>query len=358
MTLGEIARRCGVSIPTVSLALRGNTRCASTETIARIKTTAAEIGYDPAMNASARRLVAHHTGSQVVNHVIGLFFPGDAFDALFNYYTIILQQILAAVDEEEFCLLTNYRMSDARIEEKRLPLVYRRGEVDGVLTIDPYVGFHQTLDLLREAEQFGDRPIVTLVHQMPGCSAVIADDYQAGMLAAGRLLDAGHRRLLHFFASDDPGPWAQRLAGFQQACRLRGLDPAACLTATVWRPEAGDTVDRESLLALLRRHAEITAILPHNDNYAARIVGHLRDAGYRIPADLSVVSFDDTDPIYDDQRRNILTTVHMPLAEIGRQGASLLIRLVTGEEPGPRTHMLPVHLVERASVIPPRRLGD
>jgi LacI family transcriptional regulator len=105
----------------------------------------------------------------------------------------------------------------------------------------------------------------------------------------------------------------------------------------------------------LRAHPEITAILAHNDLYAGSLHATLTGAGYRIPEEMSLVSFDDTDPVLNAHGHNILTTVHIPLLEIGQAAGRVIIGRVTGEMLADTTEVLPVRLTERASTAPPAR---
>ncbi len=174
----------------------------------------------------------------------------------------------------------------------------------------------------------------------PHSSSVTFDFQQGGYLAATHLLSLGHRHLLHFSSESlNPDmlhvdPRQQCLTGYQQACHEFGLDPTrhlhyspletrlnqsayiamkqprlAALSATVaW-------VRKHPLLRMLRSHPEITAILAPNDPTAVIYCGILQRGEYRIPHDISVVGFDDTEALFDSSGQNTLTTVRIPLRQ-------------------------------------------
>jgi LacI family transcriptional regulator len=115
-----------------------------------------------------------------------------------------------------------------------------------------------------------------------------------------------------------------------------------------------DAAAAEAFLAFLRRHPQITAIFGVNDANALHAWRALHHAGYRVPADYSLVGFDDTDPLRDEAGPNLLASIRVPLAEIGQAAAHLAVRLVHAPASTPATQILPVEFIPRASVGPAR----
>lgn len=115
-------------------------------------------------------------------------------------------------------------------------------------------------------------------------------------------------------------------------------------------------VDRTSaaIARAFERDAGITGVIAPNDPEALRAADALRRMGKKIPRDVSLVGFDDTDELLDENRRNMLTTVRVPLEEIGREAAGLLIRQITGAAARDQQIALGASLVVRASTAPPR----
>ena len=123
VTLKGIAAHCGLSVATVSRALRYPTRH-SEETTRRIMDAAQALGYDPARHDGARRLVLSRFGKVVLNHLIALIFPPYFYRA--NYFADIFQGILDVLTPEGFGLLT---VDAAEGTDHTLPPSFTRGDM-------------------------------------------------------------------------------------------------------------------------------------------------------------------------------------------------------------------------------------
>lgn len=352
----DIAERCGVSVATVCRALQGNSR-QSPATIERVVAMAKEMGYDPSRGRAGRRLVAHRSDKPMINHAIGMMSVHGG-PRLSNYFLKILQGVLHAAGETDFEVqITN----DWRIlNRQELPIAYRSGDMDGVLTglEEPYwTGIH---DILRREPGFGRRPIVNTVAHFHDSSSVHVDNYAVGRMVMSHLLDLGHKHILHFVTPEvsETSPHGLRLAGFRDELLDRGLDPDSSMVCDMW--QFGDEYvqsSSRSFMETIRRRPEVTAIIARHDQQAVPVYDALVTAGFRIPEDISIVGCDDTDAVIDDARQNILTTVRLPLVEIGQEATNLLIRRILGEETEDRDIVMPVELVARRSTATPRKAG-
>lgn len=353
----EIAERCGVSTATVSRALRNDTSQQSAETIERIIRVAREMGYDPSRTRAARRLVLRHSDKPVINHTIGLMFVHGRGERLATYFMRILEGILAVAGQTDF----EVQITDVmRIQGTSvLPMGYRSGEIDGILTPGPLTNPFSVLELLRNEPGFGNRPVVGMVEHIDGCSGVYSDNFSVGWTAITHLLDLGHKHILHFASPKESASDAHtlRLQAYRQAVINRGIDPDKALIFCDW--VFGDRFlesSTETLIEFLRHHPEVTAIIARHDMHAGDIYNALISMGYRVPEDISIIGSDDTDPVIED-RTNILSTVRLPLVEVGKAATEMLIRRILGEEPEDRDICLPVELVLRRSTAPPRSLA-
>lgn len=349
--LKDIADRCGLGVITVSRALRGDEKNTAKSTMELVQKVAREMGYDASYHHAARRLALSKFGQPVLSHTIGLLFFHHMFSQS-NYFVMMMQGIFDAVTGGDFEVHT----SDTRelLVSRPIPLVYRRGEIDGILTMSQEERWKPLLTQLRAEPNFGNRPIVGLVEHLEGCSGVYADNYQAGSLLINHLLDLGHRYIVvcmgNYFSYRDAH--GQRYSAYLDSLRSRGLDPDTHLIRAGWHPESVDEC-AERMRETLEAHPEATALIPRNDFEALQIYKSVIKDRIRIPEDLSFISYDDTDVIMDGHGYNILTSVHLPLLETGREGAKLLIRRILGEEKDDRDIVLPTHLVERKSTAPP-----
>lgn len=315
----------------------------SEATYHRILDAARAMQYDPSLHQAARQLVTRRTGKAVLNQVIALMFPRHFHSS--QYFQRIFQGILDRLMVEDYGLLSYH----PDFHHRPLPLAIRRGDVDGLIVYESIAYFQDVLDALRTERNFAARPVVFLMQQVPECSSVRVDDLAGGCAAAGHLLDLGHRHLICFAV--EHYAHRQRLEGFRQACVARQLDPAQCLHVVPLQSRA--EVSYDAAVALLRENPEITGILAPFDDAAIRLHALLSRQGLRVPEDISLVGFDDVDPLPDRYGRNLLTTIRVPLEEVGTQAADCMLRQIAGVVTEPETIILPVELVVRKSTAPP-----
>lgn len=354
----DVAERCGVSRATVSRVFSNNREHQSEATIKRVLEVAREMGYDPDRFQGARRLVSSQYGQSTLSHIIGVFFRHHGFSQS-TYFHRLLQGILYTLDQTNFEACT----SDWRRVQlsKSLPAVYRRGDIDGIVTMAQTESWFYIHQFLRREPHFGDRPVVGLIEPLQFCSAVYPNNVSAGYQLMKHLLDLGHRHILQFYDKDlvdDTVVKHQRMKGFWMALQEKGLELPKHLPlgkrslseGSIYHP-SNETL----LLKMLEKHPEITAIIGFEDTHAGEIHNILVRNGYRVPEDISLAGFDDTEPILGALGRNTLTTVRLPLTEIGMEGTKLLVRRITGKEKKDKDIVLPTELIVRTTTGPPSR---
>jgi LacI family transcriptional regulator len=313
-------------------------------------------------------MVLRRYDRQVLHHVVGLLLP-KAFHRS-PYYDPIFHGVMDVLAPTEYDAVLITPPENGEEEAIFRSPTFRRAEVDGIIVF----AYHSTEILvhwLRENPAFGERPVVTLIYPTPGC-ACVGVDYAAGSYAATRhLLALGHQHLLHFGV--DGALLPARLAGMERALRDAGLEPSRYLhlaTGADWyvgqdtpgpadvhmhgTTQAGAPFTG-SLCALLREYPEITGLLAWNDPCAQHLQRALRAEGYRVPDDYSLVGFDDTDPLLDAPGGVPLTSLRVPLCEIGREAMRRLIAGMAGEALDTSGCDLVPELIVRASTAPPRR---
>ena len=355
VTLRDIAKQCGVSKITVSCALRGDRRNCSAQTIERVAATARAMGYDPARAHVARRLSYARSDHNVLNHLVALFFPYGNLH--WRYWALIFEGLQDQLSAQDFGILT------CVIDPRRQPLVdqfsqlFRRGDVDCALVFPGDEWRHGLVKELRRLPGFGQRPIYTLIETLPGCPALLMDDEQVGYLAAQHLLALGHRELLCFANSRYAAPITQhRLAGHRRALTEHGLDPRRALRIADWIWD-----DPRGLVAALqdelRKYPGVSGILCPNDGIGIPLCWALRQLGKNVPADYSLIGTDDSEELLDNVGQNIWTTVRLPLREIGKLAAGVLLEAFTQPAVVPKPRPLTGELVIRGTTAPPRRVG-
>lgn len=357
VTLQDIADRCEVSRATVSGALRGDHRQASPATMARIVSVAREMGYDPRLSHSARRLRYAAAGRPVESGLVMLFYPLTHLQG--HYNAVILRGIALGFRSSGHGMLIGQTEDTGGDLLQLLPIPFRRGEVDAALVFPSQLG---TVDVegtfvkrLRDLPVFGDRPVVTMIHGWPGCSCVRIDDRAVGRLQARHLLDLGHRDLVWFW---DGKPLStlceQRRLGHIDALQERGLDPETHLRCAPWVWHRGVVFD-DKVAAVLARWPDATGFMCTGDSFAVLLHGALARLGHRVPQDYSIVGTDDMEELPDALGTNQLTTIRLPLEQVGRRAAAVVIQQITDRTQEICDIALPVELIVRGTTAAPGR---
>ena len=354
ITLTDVAARCGLSRMAVSYALRGNRKFVSEATIKRVAAAARKLGYDPGQAHAARRLRYHGSDVRVVNHVVALFFPLNGVQE--RYSALILQGLHAGFAGDEYGMLMYDCQPGRGAIDEQLPILFRRGDVDGAVVFATEQYRTELIGSLRRLPGFAERPVVTLTEAFPGCTAVVVDDFAVGRLATGHLLDLGHRHLTTFKAKRYNSPITlTRIRGQRQAFEERGLDPDQGLHILPWLWDEGSNLE-EAMAAALQSHPKVTGILAPNDGTGIPLTRALGRLGYRIPQDFSIIGVDDCGEWPGAEETNQWSSVRIPLFELGRQAAQCLVRQIRREEV-PELVVMPVELVVRGSTGAPRLKG-
>jgi LacI family transcriptional regulator len=331
-TIREIAALAGVSTATVSRVIN-HSGYVSSATRLNVERVVAEHGYTA--NRSARALSAGRTG------LVGVTLPRIHP----SYFSDIVTGANEALYEQDMRIVLCPTLHE---HDREVSLLQRliHGTTDCALLVLPEESSRELRTLMERGYCFVVLdPRTRLDERVPTVSAAhLAGAYQA----TEHLLGLGHRRLA---AITGPRGWMasdERLRGYRGALASAGVLPDPELVI-----ESNFEVDggRESA-ALLFAHADPpTAIFAFNDQLALGAMQLALESGLRVPGDLSIVGFDDTIEASIVTPR--LTTVHQPLAEIGRMGVSLLTRLLAKQRVEALHVELETTLVIRDSTGPP-----
>jgi LacI family transcriptional regulator len=328
VSIKEVAARAGVSFQTASKVLNGGDVRVSAETAERILAAAEELGYRP--NTIARSLV------QRTSATIGLV-ASDATDIAIAQASVAAEQ--AARRHGHSVLVGHLAVGGADGPDIVRTLIERR--VDGIIAAAPQVEEDtEVAELLRKYV-----PAVSLQAVPGGGVPLVGSNHrETGRLATDHLIGLGHTSIGTITGLFRRRVTRSRLHGYEDALRGAGLEPSEDLVAEGdWTPEGGAIATR----LLVERSPGITAIFVHSDMMAIGVLSALWSAGRRVPADVAVVSCDDIP--FAEFLTPPLTTVHLPLAETGRQATELLLRSIAGEPVPEKTPLLPVELIVRGS---------
>ncbi|MEV7520167.1 LacI family DNA-binding transcriptional regulator [Streptomyces sp. NPDC091371] len=349
VTLAEVAAHAGVSPATVSRVLNGGYPVAGS-TRTRVEQAVEDLGY--VVNGPARALAA------ATSDLVGVLVH-DVADSFFGILAGSLQSALAPVGTGGARRLAFVCNTEGVPEAELAYLVLLEGQRAGGLVLtggaveEPEHTAALAARIARAAANGAPvvlcgRPPLPVPAGLP-VATVMFDDRGGAFRLAEHLLSLGHRRIAYIAGPPGLSTTRERLAGHHAA--LVRHDPGlaeTCAELTVhagFERAAGYDATRE----LLRRGARFTAVAAANDTVATGVAAALREAGIRIPEDVSVAGFDDLPVCVDTAPA--LTTVRVPLREAG----VLAAQLVTGRRPLPPGGIttLPTELMVRASTAPP-----
>jgi LacI family transcriptional regulator len=331
ITRKEVAEHAGVSVAVVSYVVNNGPRPVSPQTQAKVKKAIAELGYYP--NELARSLSRKRTAT------IGLILP-SLINPVFNE---IAESVQSACTAEGYMVILCSTGRDQE-KEKKFAELLRAKQVDGVVAI-PSQSPQEILQSLQQAHI----PTVILEHDLPDTYCIAIDDRQGGRLATQHLLSLGHQRIGLIRREPVSALSCLRFVGYCEILEEAGIpfDPALVIES-----KAGQAAGYASMQQLLTLPTPPTAVFTHNDVLAVGAMRAIFDAGLSVPHDISVVGYDDT--ISASYLNPRLTTVKIPIAEMGRRAGQVILELAQKKGPlSARTIMLPVELVVRASTAPP-----
>ena len=327
VTATEVARRAGVSQPTVSLVLSRNPKArVAAETRARVIKVAQELGYRP--NRLAQGLVRRRS------YALGVIVPG--FDN--PVYTAVISGAETVAAQAGYAVL----LCEARGPEAVQHLeALRDRQIDGVIIAGIAASTIPSVAL--------DGLNVVLVNQPSERFSTVGDDSQkAGGLAAEYLLSLGHRHLAFLGPADAIPAFRLRERGFVQVLRSAGVSLSSELIHRAAPTVAGGLAGMRALLALSVRP---TAVFCANDLMALGAHKACSVAGVELPKDLSLLGCDDIEMAQLVTPE--LSTIVVPTRELGARAVRLLLKQIdaSGILP-PASQLLAVKLVARGTTGP------
>ena len=329
-TLKDIAELTGVHPSTVSRALDpARANMVNPETRARVRTAAEELGFRVDAVASGLRRGRTMALGIIVADL------GNPFAAP------VIRGIENNLESHGYlAFITETQDDTARLTRVIDHLLSRR--VDAIITLAARAGNEYVLQ--RAAQEV---PVVLAVRNLPKSRlpGVVHDDHHGGRLAADHLLDLGHRRVSQLRGPQDISSFLGRGSGFGDRIRAAGAE-LIDIKSDATSPSADE--GRRLTKELLRQRSDMpSGIFAHNDMMAMGAIQELRSAGCDVPADVSVIGYNDsllttfTDPP--------LTTIALPGYELGRFAAEAAFTQL--DDPGrePTVLTLPPRLVARRS---------
>jgi alanine racemase len=341
ITIKDIAERAGVSPTSVSFAFNYPSRL-SEETLERVLEVAEELGYVP--NPLARSLATGRTG------VLGVLVPQPITEIVRNPFFAELLEGIA-----EVCTSSGFSLLIVPPLEGSIVRAIGNAAADGFLTLGLEL-FKSTMVVLQKR---GVPFVMVDSDPIDGIPAVNVDDEGGAYAAMKCVLGAGHRRIAilairsgkHGEYEQYVGTLRRRMKGYISALQEVGLnidDVGVDLIECASTARGG----RRGFNAIWRKRPHPTAVVAMSDIIGAGLVQAARQAGIRVPDELSVIGFDDI-PLAELVSPG-LTTVSQPIRRKGKMAAAMLVDHINGNA-SPHHRVLPTKLVVRETVGPAPR---
>jgi LacI family transcriptional regulator len=329
-TIKDVARLAGVGLGTASRVISGNGSF-SADAARRVQAAATELGFRP--SNIARALSSRSTGT------VGVFVPdfnGPFFGPLLNTIDNELR-----LHDRHMVAANGCGHEDARQQALDGAQFLIDRECDGIIIVSNAL---RDADFVSLCKQF---PRIAMINRdVKGLRArcFSVDHRAAGRLAAHALLDHGHRQFAIVSGPPSAGDNRQRLQGFFDQLAERGVAADSVIV------EEGDFSAQsgwDATQRLLKRKANITGLFCANDQMAMGALSCLNHDGISVPADISVVGYDDAEmaPFLSPR----LTTVRIPIADMGLNACRLMLNECHGNEL-PVMHRFSAELIVRNSV--------
>lgn len=332
VTIADIARASGVSVSTVSRVLSGReaTIPISAQTRERVLGVVAELGYRP--NRAAQALVSGRSEAVAVL----------VHDIADPYFSEIIRGIEDVAATRKYMVLVSSTDRDP-VREAEALLRMASFPTDGIILAAGGLEDGQVAQTMSSLLETGV-VIVGIARHAPPISTIDIGNQEGARQIVQHLLDLGHRYIACLSGPEHLTTANDRLAGYRQALQDAGLGEHELVIQGDFSREAG----LRAVSVLRERYPSVTAIFAANDKMAIGCLTGLRDAGIDVPREMSVVGFGDIPSAQDTNPP--LTTVAIPLGEIGRLAMEQVFRELAGETR--MTLSVPTSLAIRGSTAP------
>lgn len=332
-TMYDVAKRAGVSQPTVSRVLNQNDTAVqiSPETRQRVLTAVEELGYRPNILARSLRTQRTQTVALLIN------------DLANGFYQMLARAVIEIARQHDYEVLISNSDHLYENEKHFCEIVLGRG-VDGAIMVP----IHMTDEDFDHYVSQTHIPFVVLAEQIthPAIDAVYVNDERAIYECTRWLItDCGHHRLGYVGVPDYYPPGPRRYRGFVRALTDMGLTPdPRFLMEGDFTLEGGKKVAH----ALMQNGELPSALVVVNDLMAIGVILALQEAGYSIPHDVAVMGFDDIAEA--SIVRPALTTIAQDPRDIGYKLATAIFeRIENPNIPERRVLESPWKLIVRQS---------
>lgn len=340
MTLKEIAKEAGVSISTVSRVVNGNAPgAAGKEVQDKIWEIVRRTGYTPNTNARTLKMGEGREPAPASRSIACLFArTSDTVTDLF--FTSLSRSIEQEAFKRNYVL--KYSFSSFDINHPGTFRLITDNHVDGVVILG-----RCDKALLKTLKTYFNHVAYTGLNNLDAkYDQIICDGEQAAAAAVDHLTGLGHRRIAYIGETREEN----RYTGYQTALARHRLPFRKEFVTNVPLSSEGGYQGAKKLIA---SGCDATAYFCSNDITAIGAMKALQESGLNIPGDVSVISIDDIDTA--QYLSPMLTTVHIPVTEMGQMTAKILIDRIEGGHRLPVKINLPFYIAGRESCAAPRK---
>ncbi len=329
LTIRDVAAAAGVSHQTVSRVINDRPDVAE-ETRRRVWQVIEELGYQP--SAVARGLASKRT------YTLGLI-TADFSD---YFFTQVIVGAEAAARRYGYWFMLCSTERNPADEPEYMRLLTER-QVDGILFARPSTerDDRHIISLIRQGV-----PLVTTAYHVPGerLTVVDVDNVDGGLKAAQCLIDAGHHQIGMITGPPDWKSVKDRTEGYKIALEKAGIPfDGSLVEHGDWSYGSG----YEAMGRLLEKFPGLPALFIQNDQMAIGAMQALREAGRRVPEDVSIVGYDDIPAAA--YCHPPLTTIRQPMQRVGEMATQKLIELIDNPDAERGEVLLKTEVVHRGS---------
>ena len=337
--MADVARLAGVAISTVSRALANPGRV-NEKTRAKIDAAAKQLGYTP--NAMARGL---RVGK---SNVVMIILPGSLYYGVSQVIPLVLQGINRSLSQNGYHLMIANLDRDEASERHILDLAFG-GTVRGAIILSSDLPVHGGRSLKDSA-----LPIVSLLFDMSHAAlpSVVTNDRQAVRDATTELIALGHRRFLYLAGPEGNYHDRERYLGAVEALAAAGLPETAIVrSGGSLDYQHGFQIGVDAAAEFADLILKPTVVIATSDDMAISFMSCVQRMGWKIPTDLSIVSFDGA-PVCEYSLPP-LSTIEQPVEEMGQMAVSLLMERIDAPDKATAfRHVIESKLIRRESFGP------
>lgn len=313
--LADVAQAAGVSSATASRVLNGSSRVPAEEIAERVREAAENLGYFP--NAQAQALARSSAGlvGLIVHDIADPYFSSIAHGVQRGLHGSGLRVMLSSTDRDV----------ETELDAVRAFMSYR---TDGIVLAGSrgLDGEEQLAAALAKYQKNGGK-VVIVGQPLPGTQGLQVDNRGSATALVRGLLELGHRRFVILMGDAALKTIEERKAGFLDGLKEAGIEPLAMISGEFTRLGGVEAMAQYLAASAAELGEGQVCVLAANDVMALGALSAIRRAGLRVPEDLALAGFDDVSSLED--MLPSITTVHLPLDEMGERAGRMLLE--TGE---------------------------